>query len=206
MASKWMEKHAIYSNKLQQIVTYINNQLPQDIQSVDSLLTRPRTAKTLEDLDAISRRINQRYSELSALRKEITDVLTDAETAGNTQAALREIGELQQTVSSYKDTLKKAKEELVVAEARLASIATRKTSSSYEQVFGYIFRPFRKASYLVLIPLIFLMIITILWLLRPDLRQLIPGSAAAAAAALAWPEPSAPPANNINKLLGLTAK
>ncbi len=80
---------------------------------------------------------------------------------------LQDIGRYQQQNIALKSTLKTKKEELALAEARLDSITTRYEKPSYAQTIGGILRPFRKISYLIIVPLIFLMILTSFWLLRP---------------------------------------
>ena len=98
----------------------------------------------------------------------ILNTLRSVYANANTQTTLKDIGRHQQQNIALKSTLKTKQEELALADARLESISTRYEAPSYAQTIGAIFRPFRKISYLIIVPLIFLMILTSFWLLRPD--------------------------------------
>ena len=126
---------------------------------------------------------------LQNVRRDLTSILnsTDATSQKN---KLKEIGALQQTIKNSKATLKKLKEELQVAEAREDSIKNRDTQSSYPQTFGYIFRPFRRLSYTIIVPLIFVMLITaayVVWSAPASIRI---------NKSMNMPRASAPPMNN----------
>jgi hypothetical protein len=121
----------------------------------DTFLTVQLQSNDISNHAIIMRELNY----LQTARRDLTSILNNAD-AANQKNKLKEIGALQQTIKNSKTTLKKLKDELNVAESREDAIKNRDTQSSYAQTFGYIFRPFRRLSYTIIVPLIFVMLIT----------------------------------------------
>jgi hypothetical protein len=143
-----------------QWVTSKRNEVNQKIQGTETFLnsqfgTATATSKT------------SMYDNLKSINVELSDTLTNYYKEPSTQMQLREIARLQQQNMSLRKTAADKKEELSLAEARLESIQTRHEKPSYAQTIGYIFRPFRRISYIIIVPLIFAMILASVWLLKP---------------------------------------
>lgn len=153
MPSNWMTKRSEIMNLIDVNKLYINGTHEDDL---DSSIEKMK-ANTKDDYYRIQAEAN--LNGLYNARKELTELLNDAE-ASQQKTKLKEIGVLQQTIKNSKQTLKKLKDELSVAEAREDAIKNRDQQSSYMQTFGYIFRPFRRLSYTIIVPLIFVMLIT----------------------------------------------
>ena len=181
--------------------SYVNNgiKLPAKIEQADGFLTNylentATNAASLTQFEAIRNEIDGNLNTLKNTRTLLTKKLSDQE-AMSYKSKLTEIGTLQQDTKNAKETLKQLNDELNVAESREDAIKNRNTESSYAQTFGYIFRPFRRASYAVIIPLIFVMIcisVYIIWTAPTNIKFNIGIPSIV-------PRASAPPANNFNK-------
>ena len=140
-------------------------------------------------------KINNKFNELTGLRKQLTSILAGNETVTVAQK-LKEVGNLQQDIIDKKAKLKEVKSELDIANTREKAIKERNVNPSYPQTFGYIFRPFRRMSYTVIVPLIFALFLTaifLIWNTTPGVSITRSNNFMAMA--------SAPPANNFNKIL-----
>ncbi len=185
-------------NTVTNITGYINTELSSEIDKADGFLSSYLNTKNQGQLalfETQRNNINSKLNRLKKLRKDLTEKLSNSEMRSQKQK-LQEIGTLQQTNKAKTDTLHTLKNELEVAEARENAIKNRNSESSYMQTFGYIFRPFRRVSYAIIVPLIFIMICMSVYLVwtAPVSLKLNMGSSV-------LPAPSAPPANNFNKQL-----
>lgn len=188
-------------NLISQMDSYANdgNLLPAKIEEADNYLSKylentTANAASLTEFENSRNVINRELNSLKDARKKLTDILSSKE-ALSYKSKLKEVGTLQQDIKNAKETLKKLNDELNVAEAREDAIKNRNTESSYAQTFGYIFRPFRRMSYAVIVPIIFVMICTATYLVwtAPSHIKITGGIPSVIGRA------SAPPANNFNK-------
>ena len=81
------------------------------------------------------------------------------------KSLLKEFGPLKEEIKAHKKTLIAAKNELSLAESREKAIKNRDIETSNQQVFGHIFRPFRQLSYVIIVPIIFLMVVMAGWII-----------------------------------------
>jgi hypothetical protein len=110
--------------------------------------------KALSSVTDVSKtHINIAYN----IRDGLTTLLVNTDLSEN-RSKSNQIGVLQLGINGKKDDLKKLKDELIVAEEREKGIKNRNIETSNSQTFGYLFRPFRRISYAVIAPLIFIMI------------------------------------------------
>ena len=151
--------------------------------------------RQLDNLSSISdASSNVILNEITNLNNELSRIFNNTKTRSY-RTKLNEIGSMQLKIKSRKDDLKKLSDELEVAEAREDAIKNRNEESSYPQTFGYIFRPFRRLSYAIIVPLIFIMVVASVYLLwtSPTTMKI--------STAQSLPQASAPPANNFNAQL-----
>jgi hypothetical protein len=148
--------------------TYSDVQLNTDLTNADAYLknyisSSPRNETFLTSFETIRNKINGKIAEMEKINKILTDKVSNAELANNTNK-LSDIGIFQQQIKSLKEKVNKLSDELSIAESRESSIKTRKSESSYAQTFGYLFRPFRRISYPIIVILIFILILVCIWL------------------------------------------
>jgi hypothetical protein len=148
---------------------YSDSELNTDLTNADSYLSRyiassPRNQSFLSSFEAIRNKINTKIAQLDDINKILTDKVSNAELRNST-AKLSDIGIFQQQIKSLKEKVKKLSDELSIAETREQSIKTRSSESSYAQTFGYLFRPFRRISYPIIVILIFILILICIWLI-----------------------------------------
>jgi hypothetical protein len=196
-----LEDRRYATNLISDMESYANTgtRLPAKIEQADNFLKNylqntTANATSLTQFETMRNEIDAKLNLLKKTRKDLTNKLADEE-AASYKSKLTEIGTLQQDTKNAKDTLKQLNDELKVAEAREDAIKNRNINSSYAKTFGYIFLPFRRASYAVIIPLIFVMICLsayIVWTAPTNIKFNIGIPSVVLRA-------SAPPANNFNK-------
>ena len=172
---------------------YIKNDINTQLAALNQA-TGKETGNQKTLLDSYYSTMSSSLNAIKAKNKELTAMLDNTESS-NYKVKLNQIGQLQQTIKSRKADLKKLTDELEVAEAREDAIKNRNEESSYAQTFGYIFRPFRRLSYAIIVPLIFIMVVASVYLLwtSPTTMKI--------STTQSLPQASAPPANNFNAQL-----
>jgi hypothetical protein len=194
-------KRRAITNLISDMDSYANNgvKLSAKIEQADGFLTNylkntTANSASLTQFEAIRNEIDGNLNTLKNTRIRLTKKLSDEESMSY-KSKLTEIGTLQQDTKNAKETLKQLNDELNVAESREDAIKNRNTESSYAQTFGYIFRPFRRASYAVIVPLIFIIMcasVYIVWTAPTNIKFNIGIPSIV-------PKASAPPVNNFNK-------
>jgi hypothetical protein len=153
---------------LHNLKSYSDTELNTDLTNADSYLKQyisssPRNQSFLTSFERIRNKINAKIAEMDNINKTLTDKLSNAEVR-NSSSKLSDIGIFQQNIKSLKEKAKKLSDELSISESRETSIKTRSSESSYAQTFGYLFRPFRRISYPIIVILIFILILVSIWL------------------------------------------
>jgi hypothetical protein len=153
---------------LHNLKSYSDTELNTDLTNADAYLKQyisssPRNQSFLTSFERIRNKINAKIAEMDNINKTLTDKLSNAEVR-NSSSKLSDIGIFQQNIKSLKEKAKKLSDELSISESRETSIKTRSSESSYAQAFGYLFRPFRRVSYPIIVILIFILILVSIWL------------------------------------------
>jgi hypothetical protein len=184
-------------NAISAITSYVNEELLHEIDAADQQLLSyidSNNSSFITAFETKKNNINEKLNILKQIRKKFTNILSNAEMQSQRQK-LREIGELQQTNKSKLETINKLNDELKIAEAREDAIKNRNVESSYSQTFGYIFRPFRRVSYAIIVPLIFIIICMSIYLISTISANIKLNKKMTSILPIA----SAPPVNNFNK-------
>jgi hypothetical protein len=194
-ADDWAKNKDDINARISNIKRYVNEgTLSANINSAKSnlktyILSSGKDKAHYDDFLVSHEAINSALNDLNYVHKTLTDILGSNETV-SAATKLKEIGDLQQDIIDKKAKLKAAKNELDIANTRQKMIKGRDKESSYAQTFGYIFRPFRRMSYTIIVPLILALFLTglfIIWTTK------YPSSITG------MPVASAPPLNNLLK-------
>jgi hypothetical protein len=195
MPSDWDTKKSDINTQISNIKRYVNEgNLSADLDKAKRFLktyisSSGKDEKAYGEFLLLHDSISSALIQLNNVHKSLTDVLGSNETI-TAATTLNEIGNLQQDIIDKKAKLKAAKNELDIANTRQKMIKGRDKESSYAQTFGYIFRPFRRMSYTIIVPLILALFLTGLFMIW---TTKYPSSITG------MPVASAPPLNNLLK-------
>jgi hypothetical protein len=189
-----LEWNADTRRELGNVIDLMDSYITNDIDQQLAALNRATGNETGNDktlLDSYYNEMNNNLYKIKRINRLLSTDLNDKESS-DYKTKLKKIGELQETIKNRKEKVKQQMDELEVAEAREDSIKNRNEESSYAQTFGYIFRPFRRISYAIIVPLIFIIIVLSVYLIwtTPIGMKITTQNT--------FPRASAPPANNFN--------
>lgn len=169
-ADDWAKKKDNINTRISNIKTYVNEgDLSADVDNAKRFLktyisSSGKDEKAYNEFLLLHDGISSALNDLNYVHTSLTDILGSNETV-SAATTLKEIGNLQQDIIDKKAKLKVAKNELDIANTRQKMIKGRDKESSYPQTFGYIFRPFRRMSYTIIVPLIFALFLTGLFMI-----------------------------------------
>ena len=159
MATSWPEQKADFQQRYETLSSYVQNNLPQDLQTLATSLANyvekggvaqdPTQDGDYNNIQALSQRINQNKTAFMTLNKDATSAIQTLGSTNDMNKILLENGQLQQQLIGLEKEQDTVKEDETAAIARDELLRGRNTNVTKHQLF-LLGRPLRPASIPVL--------------------------------------------------------